>query len=122
MTTRNLERQTGYRIEKMDREGPHRHGYSAFNNDGIEIMYRWGWTPNEGLKKLGQAIYEYHCQIVRERQEHRCLSCGGLFPLQVDHIVSRAQGRDDRVSNLRGLCAGPQSNRCHDRRHGIKVA
>lgn len=38
------------------------------------------------------------------RDQHRCVLCGSVDRLAVDHIVPRSHGGGDDVSNLRVLC------------------
>lgn len=62
--------------------------------------------------------YKQISAIVREEQEYRCLLCGRLVALEIDHINMRSHGRDDRRANLRAL--GTRfSCGCHARRHGL---
>jgi 5-methylcytosine-specific restriction endonuclease McrA len=42
-------------------------------------------------------------QILR-RDHYQCTHCGSRYALQVDHIVPRARGGTNEVSNLRTLC------------------
>lgn len=68
---------------------------------------------------LIRAVYRYNCQIVLREQKGRCWYCSRHKPLEFDHIKTRAKGRDDRTSNLRGVCAALCGG-CdfHRRRHG----
>ena len=64
------------------------------------------------LERLLAMVLTEHSLIVMGNQGWKCLLCGRVAPLESDHIISRAQGRDDRVINLRGLC-----NADHRARH-----
>lgn len=46
-------------------------------------------------------------------QKGRCRLCSSTGPLQLDHINSRAKGRDDRPENTQLLC-----DPCHGRKTG----
>jgi 5-methylcytosine-specific restriction protein A len=46
--------------------------------------------------------------LALERDGHRCTHCGSTERLNVDHIVARAKGGTDDLTNLRTLC-----HRCH---------
>ena len=64
------------------------------------------------LERLRDLVLQEHGRIVMERAGWKCENCEAVGPLSADHIVARAHGRDDRVSNLRAL-----DQACHDRRH-----
>jgi hypothetical protein len=44
---------------------------------------------------------------------HDCLSCDSTRGIHAHHLLSRAQGGDDVLANLVGLCSG-----CHGALHG----
>jgi 5-methylcytosine-specific restriction endonuclease McrA len=74
---------------------------------------------DEAIERLIVQVYQINSEIVRRRQQYRCFECGRLAPLEIDHHpVSRARGqRDDRPSNLRGVCTGFGCG-VHARKHG----
>jgi len=71
----------------------------------------------EDPRAAGAAFLERNLTWIRHEkmreQDGRCLLCPSLGPLQLEHLVGRAHGRDDRPGNLRLLCA-----RCHDKKTG----
>ncbi len=73
-------------------------------------------SEDHALKELVKVVLLEHRQIVLMRANFHCQECGRSLALEVDHIVSRAHGRDDRVANLRALCRED-----HARRHQQKV-
>lgn len=73
------------------------------------------------LDSLHEAIYRARGAEVNRRQEGKCCFCGKKMPrnsYEVDHIVSRAHGRDDRIPNLRTCCTGSFGCKGHRIRHG----
>ena len=53
--------------------------------------------------------------LVYERASRRCQKCGIYMTfeqMEMDHVIPRGQGGDDRLSNLQALC-GPLQNKCH---------
>jgi hypothetical protein len=72
---------------------------------------------SDALELLVAQIYRLRSEAVRRRQKYCCAECGaGPVALEIDHVIPRSKGRDDRMSNLVGLDSG-----CHQRKHGIKV-
>ena len=74
-------------------------------------------TESRALESLRDLVYSEHSFIVMNRDGWKCVFCGRSGGLQIDHIVSRAHGRDDRCSNLRSLCCGD-----HEQRHREPVS
>lgn len=72
-----------------------------------------GKNRPEVLGRLVDRIYRLRSREVMKRQGWRCWECGEVLPLQIDHRKPRSRGRDDRMDNLRALCA----TGCHDREH-----
>jgi DNA polymerase III alpha subunit len=52
-------------------------------------------------------------RLLRAGREYICENCGISKDLQVDHKVSRSEGGDHKIDNLRFLCKP-----CHNTRHG----
>lgn len=61
-------------------------------------------SENEALRDLLGMVLSHHGLIVMGQQNWACAICGIVAPLETDHILLRSHGRDDRVTNLRGLC------------------
>ncbi len=116
MTIKQAARITGYEIRLLT-DSPLGVAYGAFRAD-VQIAAASGSKPGEALKLLVEKIYKIHSEIVLRQQKRRCAECGGKFPLDVDHINPRSKGRDDRVENLRGICAAFFGCRAHARKHG----
>ena len=58
-------------------------------------------------------------QKIYERDNYRCLRCGGLLDLTLDHIVPRVKqgtGRMDNMQTLCKLCNSMKSDRIIDYR------
>ena len=74
--------------------------------------------PSESavLERLSGAVLYQHRYIALTLANWKCSNCGATTGLDVDHKVMRSHGRDDRIENLRALCAG-----CHRQRHGLKA-
>lgn len=74
------------------------------------------------VSDLLRTTYNVHRHVVIYRAHGRCENCGSLSSLDIDHIISRAKGRDDRVSNLRalGISSSLGGCGCHDLRHRIR--
>lgn len=116
MTTQQAERICGYRIQEL--AVCPRFGYAAYDDAGAKVAEAIGYTPSEALKRLVEKVYKIHSEIVLKKQNYRCASCGAAgMRLEIDHIIQRSKGRDDRVTNLRGLCASFTGCRVHMRKH-----
>lgn len=63
------------------------------------------------VKLFGQDMRVMH-DFVMARDNFRCVQCGAVSQLEMDHIITRARGGDDSESNLRILC-----KICHTERH-----
>ena len=65
-------------------------------------------TSVQQMKDMAQAFVDWNwkrnCQTVFEQQEYRCARCGKMKPLQGHHRKRRSRGRDDRVTNITGMC------------------
>lgn len=53
---------------------------------------------------------------VLARDDYKCVRCGSLGPLEVDHITRCEDGGGDELSNLRSLCKP-----CHDLAGGTRL-
>src|SRR6185295_5901611 len=62
---------------------------------------------------VGPAAWRLLTERVRDRDQHRCVSCSARRPLQVHHVIPRSAGGPDHESNLVSLCAP-----CHGRMDG----
>ena len=85
----------------------------------VEIQGGRERSVSAALERLRDAVLAEHGFIAIDSQGWQCAECGRVLPLQVDHIRSRAHGRDDTVSNLRGVCAQDHARR-HE--HNIRPA
>ena len=69
-------------------------------------------TLEEALRNFVDNNYRMVSASVFAEQSGRCLGCGRISRLEVDHIQMRSHGRLDTRANLRGLC-----HDCHVVRH-----
>lgn len=102
-------------------------GSTMFVNDrkqsGLQFSQKLGtesrWERN--LIKLHEAVYHARAKKKHELQGGKCSRCGkDLGTLgECNHIVHRAHGRDDSLSNLEIVCP-PFSGGCdwHRKEHG----
>jgi len=98
------------------------HAIGYLEPEDVKWDRRWvtglGRTRVEAIGDLVQKNLKRNCRIVFERQQWRCAHCGKVRPLQGDHIRPRGRAganRDDRISNLAGLCPP-----CHTEKHAAK--
>lgn len=82
---------------------------------GYEIRIK-GRDKKTAVTHFVERNYHTISGYVMSEQDYKCFTCHLIRPLQIDHIVPRAQGRLDTRANLRALCPD-----CHGIRHGIKV-
>lgn len=111
MTKNKGERITGLVIEQVGR-----HTFRVVvHDDGFtdETLVFTGVTENRALYDLVEAVYRVRCERAMELAGWKCSQCGTTNNLQCHHKVFRSHGRDDRLSNLRVLCA----ERCHAAEH-----
>ena len=119
MTIRRAERITGLKIHLTihlsDESEPlvPVFKYTAYDDDGQVVSISTRRVSSDALDSLVHQVYQIRSKEVFERQEWRCATCHGIKPLQIDHVIPRARGRDDRTSNLQGLCPA-----CHEKKHG----
>ena len=81
-------------------------------------------SKREGmLKMLHESIYHARAKRKYEMQEGLCAHCHRPLRLtfETDHIVTRAKGRDDSITNLQCLCHRMTRGGCdyHQRKHGL---
>jgi 5-methylcytosine-specific restriction endonuclease McrA len=113
MTQKQFERVTGHELETGE------HSLSTVcdcKDEHIQIRVPTGL--NDPIRVLADKVYKHHSRIIMERQGYRCRECGNLGRLEIDHIVPRSKGRDDRLHNLRAVCASFTGCRVHQLKHG----
>lgn len=108
MTLSQATRITGLDIVKGSSPGTSYHGYEA----GYIVAVGGGLRTGDALKALVENNYRRVSKIVMEEQRYLCFECQRLKALEIDHVVPRARGRDDRRTNLVGLCTD-----CHRKKH-----
>lgn len=109
MTARQAERIMG--LEVIQERSSRLLIFIAIESDGNRV------AAARTEKLLVETVYALRRAEVFKEQDYLCKLCGGLKPLECDHIESRgAHGRNDRKENLRGLCVD-----CHRIRHGAKM-
>jgi hypothetical protein len=93
--------------------------FDAYDPETGEVI---ATTIGSNTKRVADAlilaVYQHNCRIVFERQGGKCYACHESNPLQFDHKISRAKGRDDRSENLRGVCHPMYGCKAHSKRHG----
>lgn len=68
-------------------------------------------------KTYGSAEYRRNRAIARRRAGGRCEQCGHRHAtLQCDHITPVTQGGTHNPDNLRMLCAGDGTCKCHEKK------
>jgi 5-methylcytosine-specific restriction endonuclease McrA len=77
------------------------------------------WDNSPAKRAASEATYgpEYRTNraIARRRARGRCEQCHHLHSrLEADHIVPRSQGGTHHHTNLRMLCKGEGTCKCHD--------
>jgi 5-methylcytosine-specific restriction endonuclease McrA len=78
------------------------------------------WVNDAESRKRSDATYN-DPEYKRNREEAKrrargfCEQCGHRHTrLQCDHVIPRSQGGTHQLSNLRMLCAGQGTCRCHE--------
>lgn len=85
--------------------------YRAIASEGSVLIAECrDYSPSGALSRLVEAVYRILSARQREKQRGRCANCNELRPLEMDHIIPRSKGREDR--QIRGLCRA-----CHVVRH-----
>ena len=78
----------------------------------------WTKTPEDRRRDnavYGSAEYRKNRAIARRRAGGVCEQCQHRHPkLQCDHIIPKSQGGGNALSNLRMLCVGEGSCKCHE--------
>ena len=80
----------------------------------------------DSLKKTASQIYDliltyppdwdYRREKVIERDGNRCSNCGEHTHLHLHHLVSLSKGGNNKIENLKLLCAD-----CHSEEHGERI-
>ena len=118
ITVRKLEKISGHPVS-VSRQGDQFAAAVACQcGDDLKIIWEAGRDEGKVLADLLQAIYKHHSLIVFNRSGWKCSECGRSSSLEIDHIIPRARGRSDAVSNLRPLCSGFTGCQTHRRKHG----
>lgn len=77
----------------------------------------------QNLKALHERVYHSRAKRKYEMQDGLCAHCQRPLRLvfETDHIITRAKGRDDSISNLQCLCHRMTRGGCdyHLRKHGL---
>jgi HNH endonuclease len=55
-------------------------------------------------------------KLARKRADGRCEQCGHRHRTQCDHVIPVSQGGTHDLANLKMLCAGDRSCKCHERK------
>ena len=78
----------------------------------------WRKTPagrRRDSQVYGDPEYRRNRDLARRRAAGFCEQCHHRHPrLQCDHVIPVSQGGGHALANLRMLCAGPGSCRCHE--------
>lgn len=112
MTVRSAERITGLYLRRMENGVKWKYGLYADEACQQLLKTQEAYEAKAAIQMLVEWNYRQVSRQVFTEQNYLCFHCGGIKPLQVDHIVERSKGRVDLRSNLRGLCPP-----CHRRRH-----
>jgi hypothetical protein len=80
-----------------------------------------GWEKTAADRKADAAfysdpVYKRHREIAKRRAAGRCEECGHRHPTQCDHVIPRIKGGTHALDNLRMLCAGDGTCKCHERK------
>ena len=80
------------------------------------------WNKTDADRKAdsafyGDPAYKANRAAARQRANGRCEGCGHRHArLQCDHVTPRAQGGSHALANLKMLCAGDGTCKCHERK------
>jgi len=105
MTVLRAERITGLSVRQIPDHPPGpTFKYEAYDDSGV-VAAAADYLPGDALNSLVNKVYKARSLQVFEEQGFRDFVTGGIVPLQCDHIIPRARGRNDRRENLRGVGA-----------------
>ena len=80
----------------------------------------WGNSPEDRRRSgetYGDPAYLRNREEAKRRARGFCEQCGHRHSrLQCDHAIPRSQGGTHDVANLRMLCVGQGSCKCHERK------
>lgn len=101
--------------------------YASVDDPQTGNRYRVPLGPpskrEQNLHQLHEAVYKSRAIYKYGLQGGKCAHCGRDLRevFETDHIVTRAKGRDDSVSNLQCLCHRLSRGGCdyHQRKHGL---
>jgi 5-methylcytosine-specific restriction endonuclease McrA len=80
------------------------------------------WEKTDADRKADAAfysdpLYRRNKAIVKRRANGRCEDCGHRHDrLQCDHVIPRTKGGTHAIGNLRMLCSGDGTCRCHEKK------
>lgn len=80
------------------------------------------WQKTDADRKAENAfyadpVYRRNKQLAKARARGRCEECGHRHSrLQCDHVIPRTKGGTHALANLRMLCAGDGTCKCHERK------
>jgi hypothetical protein len=92
-----IENQTGHRVAKSG---------NKYSVDGITVS---SWSESKALESIWWQWWNRQKEKVLSRDFYKCVKCGDIKSLSVDHIVNRSQGGNSLMDNLQTLCL-----KCHD--------
>jgi HNH endonuclease len=118
LNPRKFERINGHEVEVAKQEGGDMfEAYCVCDCDGGPPCgcMTIAATPELSLAMLLTSVFKLHSRIVLKRAGWKCSNCSRVTGLAVHHVVFKSHGRNDRIENLRALCAA-----CHSAEHGIK--
>ena len=73
--------------------------------DAPELIAFWqAWDAEQDRRESARRISRGKRNAVLARDGHRCVHCGAMDELRIDHIVPVASGGTNGESNLRTLC------------------
>jgi len=77
----------------------------------------WQKTPESRARDAqvyGSPEYKRNRTAVLRQANGHCSQCGHRHRLQVDHVIPVSRGGTHAVGNLRALCAGDGTCKCHE--------
>lgn len=92
-------------IEKLCDLGLEKWGKGAFETASTNLNSNSSLNVGRNTENaLHSHSWESLKKYIWRRDKGQCQNCGSSFALEVDHIVPKAKGGEDNVSNLRLLC------------------